>query len=50
MPTDAPQQDRWFASAARIIVLAIAAAKLLVHLYASHGYGYFVDELYYLIT
>jgi len=29
---------------------AIAAAvfKLLIHLYANHNYGYFVDELYYL--
>jgi hypothetical protein len=30
------------------IVLAITAAKLLVHLYAGRHYGYFVDELYYL--
>jgi Dolichyl-phosphate-mannose-protein mannosyltransferase len=29
-------------------VLAIAACKLLVHLYAGRHYGYFVDELYYL--
>jgi len=27
---------------------AIAAIKLLLHLYAGRGYGYFVDELYYL--
>ena len=27
---------------------ALAAAKLLVHLYTSRHYGYFVDELYYL--
>ena len=55
MPADTPgppQLDkpyrRWFASAAGSLVLAIAAAKLSVHLYASHGYGYFVDELYYM--
>jgi 4-amino-4-deoxy-L-arabinose transferase-like glycosyltransferase len=29
-------------------VFAIAAAKLLIHLYAGRYYGYFVDELYYL--
>ena len=39
------------ASRGRVIggaVLAIAAAKLLIHLYAGRYYGYFVDELYYL--
>ena len=36
------------ASAVGGIVLAIAACKLLVHLYAGRHYGYFVDELYYL--
>ena len=30
------------------ILLAIAACKLAVHLYAGRHYGYFVDELYYL--
>jgi 4-amino-4-deoxy-L-arabinose transferase-like glycosyltransferase len=34
--------------AAAIIVFSLAAVKLAVHLYASHNYGYFVDELYYL--
>ncbi len=29
-------------------VLAIAAVKLAVHLYAGRHYGYFIDELYYL--
>lgn len=29
-------------------VVWIAAIKLALHLYASHNYGYFVDELYYL--
>src|SRR3974390_3634480 len=33
---------------ATTIVLLIAACKLVVHLYAGHRYGYFVDELYYL--
>jgi hypothetical protein len=36
------------ASAVGATVLAIAACKLLVHLYAGRHYGYFVDELYYL--
>src|SRR6202041_478201 len=36
------------ASKAGALVLAIAACKLLVHLYAGRHYGYFVDELYYL--
>ena len=30
------------------IVVALAAAKLILHLYTSRHYGYFVDELYYL--
>jgi 4-amino-4-deoxy-L-arabinose transferase-like glycosyltransferase len=41
------QRTRWLAGAGGI-VLIIAAAKLIVHLYADHRYGYFVDELYYL--
>jgi len=36
------------ARAAAILVGGIAAAKLLIHLYAGRHYGYFVDELYYL--
>ena len=36
------------APAAAILVGGIAAAKLLIHLYAGRHYGYFVDELYYL--
>jgi len=40
--------DRRVALGAGAIVLAIAACKLLVHLYAGRHYGYFVDELYYL--
>jgi hypothetical protein len=33
---------------ATAVVAAIAAVKLLLHLYAGRHYGYFVDELYYL--
>ena len=36
------------ARAAATLVGGIAAAKLLIHLYAGRHYGYFVDELYYL--
>ncbi|HTS26844.1 MAG TPA: glycosyltransferase family 39 protein [Bryobacteraceae bacterium] len=43
---DAGRQDRLFN--ATTVVVAIAACKLLVHLYAGRHYGYFVDELYYL--
>jgi 4-amino-4-deoxy-L-arabinose transferase-like glycosyltransferase len=45
---DIDKHRRWFTGAAGATVLAIAAAKLLVHLYAGRSYGYFVDELYYL--
>jgi len=31
-----------------MVVVWIAAIKMVVHLYAGHHYGYFVDELYYL--
>lgn len=31
----------------RSIVLALAGVKLLIHLYANRGYGYFRDELYF---
>jgi len=31
-----------------MLVVWLAAMKLVIHLYASHNYGYFVDELYYL--
>jgi hypothetical protein len=33
---------------ATLVLAAIAAAKLTVHLYAGRHYGYFVDELYYI--
>jgi hypothetical protein len=31
-------------------VFALVACKLLIHLYAGRHYGYFVDELYYLLA
>jgi len=31
-----------------MVVVWIAAIKLVVHFYAGHHYGYFVDERYYL--
>ena len=34
--------------AATALILSLAAMKLATHLYASHNYGYFVDELYYI--
>jgi 4-amino-4-deoxy-L-arabinose transferase-like glycosyltransferase len=37
----------WIESAGALVA-AIAAVKLLLHLYAGRHYGYFVDELYYL--
>lgn len=37
----------WLAGSG-LVVLYVAAAKLLIHLYASRHYGYFTDELYYL--
>ena len=46
MPTE-KKSTNWVAGAG-LIVAAIAAVKLIVHLYAGRYYGYFVDELYYL--
>src|SRR5882757_3530030 len=47
-----PSSTRDFATGrkdiATALILSLAAAKLLVHLYAGRHYGYFVDELYYL--
>jgi 4-amino-4-deoxy-L-arabinose transferase-like glycosyltransferase len=40
-------RQSWLAAGGSV-VLCIAAAKLLVHLYADRYYGYFSDELYYL--
>src|SRR5579872_6057600 len=47
IPAAAPDHGRLWLTANGII-LCMAAAKLLVHLYAGRHYGYFVDELYYL--
>src|SRR5580700_6198453 len=44
---DAESKER-LAFTATTVILCIAAAKLLIHLYAGRHYGYFVDELYYL--
>jgi len=40
-----PRASRGLLTAASVVT-AIAALKLLLHLYAAHNYGYFVDELY----
>lgn len=47
-PHDTESQSRHVASLDIAILLSIATAKLLVHLYASQKYGYHIDELYYL--
>ena len=41
-------QNRWRFDLGVMALFSIAIAKLLVHLYASRNYGYFIDELYYL--
>jgi len=41
-------QNRWRVDLGVMALFSIAIAKLLVHLYASRNYGYFIDELYYL--
>src|SRR6516165_7693324 len=41
-------QNRWRVDLGVIALFSVAIAKLLVHLYASRHYGYFIDELYYL--
>ena len=41
-------QNRWRVDLGIIALFSVAIAKLLVHLYASRHYGYFIDELYYL--
>lgn len=43
--TSAPR-DRWWRSGWALIA-GLALLKLLIHLYANRGYGYFRDELYY---
>jgi 4-amino-4-deoxy-L-arabinose transferase-like glycosyltransferase len=42
------KQNRWRVDLGIIALFSIAVAKLLIHLYASRNYGYFIDELYYL--
>src|SRR6516165_6128285 len=42
------KQNRWPVDPGVIALCSIAISKLLVHLYASRNYGYFIDELYYL--
>jgi 4-amino-4-deoxy-L-arabinose transferase-like glycosyltransferase len=42
-----PVRRRWLATGG-LVVLCLAAAELLIHLYADRFYGYFTDELYYL--
>src|SRR5260370_37329084 len=47
-PSVSQKQSRWYLDAGLLAVLAVAAIKLVVHLYASQNYGHFRDELYYL--
>ena len=49
MSTSSAFQSRrpWFFGLG-LTVAAVAAVKLLVHLYAGRSYGFFIDELYYL--
>jgi 4-amino-4-deoxy-L-arabinose transferase-like glycosyltransferase len=42
-----PATNRWVVTGG-LVVLCLAATKLLIHLYADRYYGYFTDELYYL--
>ena len=42
------RQSRWTADVGTVVLLSIATAKLLVHLYAGRKYGYHIDELYYI--
>ena len=46
MPLD--ESRRPWIKGAGAVVAAVAAVKLLLHLYAGRHYGYFADELYYL--
>src|SRR5215475_12666835 len=47
-PAPTRKQNRWLVDLGILLVFSIAIAKLLLHLYASRNYGYFIDELYYL--
>jgi 4-amino-4-deoxy-L-arabinose transferase-like glycosyltransferase len=42
------EQDRRLLDGGIFVLLGIVVAKLLIHLYASRNYGYFIDELYYM--
>ena len=42
------RQNRWLVDVGTIVPFLIVATKLLVLLYASRNYGYFIDELYYI--
>jgi hypothetical protein len=44
----APQRTSWWTGAAAII-LVFAAVKLLLHFVTANGYGYFRDELYFIV-
>lgn len=45
---DSPVKQNYWLSRTAMMVLAVAAVKLAIQLYAARHYGYFVDELYYL--
>jgi hypothetical protein len=47
-PTSAPNESAGLWRGGMGIVVALAAVKLALHLFANRGYGYFRDELYYL--
>ncbi len=42
------RQNRWPVDVGTIVLFSIVTTKLLIHLYASRNYGYFIDELYYI--
>ena len=42
------RQNRLLVDVGTIVLFSIVTTKLLVHLYASRNYGYFIDELYYI--
>ena len=45
---EAGKTNRWPVDLGLTVLFSIVTAKLVVHLYASRNYGYFIDELYYL--
>ena len=44
-PAPIPKQNRRLIDFGILLVFSMAIAKLLLHLYASRNYGYFIDEL-----